>query len=176
MNMNLRGHKLCHCAHGGPYEASIKDNLVVDGDDRIHKHLFIRNIFPRSQESLGWLSGGDLLVASGILFALTDVRYMTLSEGTNLRRFEAEKRKTNPGYFYYNKTILSPAQFLGIDYDYERQELDDDDRESGDETLWHLTHDTTDKWWWLWDKAAAGPIPPPPSFSLSNASRSSYTT
>ena len=107
-----------------------------------------------------WLTGGDLLVASGILFALIDVRYLTTGEGLDVRYFEFKKRNTQPGYFYYNKTTLVPAQSATTDYEYISRELDDD--ESGDEMMQRRLvrtpnrHVDSTMQWWLWDKAVSG--------------------
>ena len=86
--------------------------LVVDDSDKTEPYLYLDNLYPRTSK-LDWLTGGDLLCATGIIFALTRVRYLMVGEGPSLRSFEVDHgRKNDPGYFYYNKFILAPAQHV----------------------------------------------------------------
>jgi hypothetical protein len=157
MKMGVRERSnLCFGHHAGPFSVVLLHDLVID-NNHVHKHLHINNIYPRTQSEWKWLTGGDLLVASGILFALLDVRYMTVGEGPDVRYFENEKRKTHPNYFYYNKSILVPAQSAVVDLEYSSRELEDD--ESGDESQFKLKHNpnrdaNSVMEWWFWDKLA----------------------
>lgn len=144
--------QLCYGHHGGPFLVLLREGLTVDSGEP-HKYLYINNVYPRTQEKWKWLSGGDLLFASGVLFALTDVRYMALGEGPDVRSFERKKRLLHPEYFYYNKVLLVPAQSAEIAYD----DSDDDDDSNYDEMLTRLKRTPNRDvnsyiGWWIWDK------------------------
>lgn len=101
---------------------SYKHDLVFDGSGQDHResHLYLSNVYPK-HSSLDWLTGGDLLSATAIIFALTRVRYLTVCEADYLRHFEnSHRRASNPEYFYYNKFILSQPQHIERIFDRER--------------------------------------------------------
>ena len=73
--------------------------------------LYLQSLYPR-RSRLHWLTGGDLLCATAIIFALTRVRYLMVCEGPDLKGFEKTHMPNDPKYFYYNKFILGNAQHV----------------------------------------------------------------
>jgi len=155
MNIGKGGTRLCYGHHSGPFLILLLDNLSID-DDLRHRYLHINNVYPRTQEKWRWLTGGDLLCASAILFSLVDVQYMTVGEGPDVRYFENRKRGTHPEYFYYNKILLVPAQSAVSTYGM-RSELFGYDSEDDEDVHMRLVRTPNRDpnsviGWWFWDK------------------------
>lgn len=136
--------------------------LVLDDQDKTEPYLYLSSVYPRTSK-LDWLTGGDLLWATAIIFALTRVRYLIVGEGPGLRRFEVDHgRKHDPGYFYYNKFILAPAQHAQKRLE-DSTELDDsdDEYEYQSPTVVHrvATRDPdTVMEFWLWENPLWQPV------------------
>lgn len=147
-----RRHSLCG-PQGGALRVDLHNDLVVPGDASVHTRLHINSLYPRQQETWPWLRGGDLLYACGILFALIEVRYMTVCEGPDVRRtVEDSVRETRPAYFYYNKTVLSSAQSVEYDYTFD-DEMYWDDYDSVNCFVPIVDRDVTSTMGcWMWDK------------------------
>ena len=100
----LRGHSRA------PFSVWLSSDFVVDGCEPA-RSLYIENLYPSRAEKLPWLTGGDLLHASAILFVLLPVQYLVVGEGPGLRSFEARVRAAGRGgYFYYDKFIMCSAR------------------------------------------------------------------
>lgn len=108
-------HTLSHSPHGFSL-LYLRDLVVGLNNDVMEPRLHLNDLYPkRAWDHLKWeLSGGDLLWAAAIIFALTRVRYMTVGEGAELRAFEEMQRKSknNPKYFFYDKYILGKAKHI----------------------------------------------------------------
>jgi hypothetical protein len=88
------------------------DDLVLgQNQDKTEPRLYLQSLYPR-RSSLDGLTGGDLLCATAIIFALTRVRYLMVGEGPDLHNFEKKHVPNGPKYFYYNKFILGKAQHV----------------------------------------------------------------
>lgn len=89
-----------------------RDLVLVDSQDEKEPRLYLNNLYPK-RSAWNWLTGGDLLCATAIIFALTRVRYLMVGEGPDLRYFEdSHGRKTDKEYFYYKKFILGIPQHV----------------------------------------------------------------
>tara|TARA_B100001113_G_scaffold275480_1_gene230061 strand:+ start:124 stop:561 length:438 start_codon:yes stop_codon:yes gene_type:complete len=134
------------------------EDIVVEKDQNVKARLYIENLYPRDQNSWEWLRGGDLLYASGILFSLINVQYMSVFEGPDLRRTVEEKarvEKNMPNYFYYNKYILGPARSVVEDASFESYKLNQYDQYEDVLTRYLYNPDrrvdsTMESW--LWEK------------------------
>ena len=118
-----------------------------------------------SRKRWAWLRGGDLLYASALLFALLDVRYMTVCESIDIRAsIEVAARAARPRYFYYDKTLLVPAQSVQWDHDFEWEGEGSDSVAVEPSRLLPVPgRDAASmRGCWLWDKGAAWPARPPP--------------
>ena len=144
------------CGHNGAdYSIVLREDILVGDDPNVHSRLYITNLYPRNQEEWNWLRGGDLLYASGILFALTDVKYMSVCEGPDVRRtIEDEVRKRIPNYFYYDKFILGPARSVDHDFSFEPWKHDEYSEYDRVERLLYVPNRPVSSIMgcWLWEK------------------------
>ena len=156
----------------GNFTLRVWNDLVLNPDGRSNmraqrkEHLSISNLYPRNT-CFKWMTGGDLLYAAGIVFSLLDVDYMTVCEGSGVRDAETSRRDpesplfSRPDYFYYDKTILGPAQHVEHLMDapngYDSNDDEDiDDAEENGSFNFHYTRDYRDPEstmkCWLWEK------------------------
>ena len=102
--------------NSGNFQLKLSNDFVVDASQsigvRASRCLQLTNLYPRNT-NIEWLTGGDLLHACGIVFALLDVQTLIVCEGISVRSsVEKKRRESNPEYFYYGKYILGPPQHL----------------------------------------------------------------
>lgn len=134
-----------------PFLVMYVEDFVLDGARTKHARLHLNNLYPRETQ-LPWLTGGDLLHACGILYALLDVQFLTVCEG-GVRAFENAHRVARPGYLYYDKVILVPPQHL-VYADAPESEEEEEEERAHFATV--ATRDpATIMRCWLWDKAYA---------------------
>ena len=125
-----------------------------------HARLHINNVYPyHSRCRIPWLRGGDLLFASGVLYALIDVRFMSVCQGPDVQRSIEDQRgaPVPRGYFYYDKFLLVrpyPYQALyeNVEPWSDQWDCDEDEYESVDHLL-RLPRTAFDSiHCWMWDK------------------------
>ena len=107
----------------------------------VHTVLYLQNLYPRLGPE--WMRGGDLLHAAGIIFALSNVRFLVLGEGPDVQRFEQRAHGERQGYKYYDKFVLSTPQRAYYDLnDWVHYDAD-----------YHLVRkEQDDANFWVWDK------------------------
>ena len=112
---------LCGYGNDVPFCVRYETDWLVGQDPVVYNRLHIESIYPREQQMIPWLRGGDLLHACGILFSLLDVRYMTVQDCADLRKNNTDQ-PISQGYSYYDKVILAPAEQIRYDSDFEDYE------------------------------------------------------
>ena len=82
---------------------------------------------------------------------------MSVCEGPGVRNIEMAARETRPGYFYYNKTVLVPAQSVEADISFEFWKHDEYEDYENVNRVFRARQRAPESIMkcWLWDKSAS---------------------